>query len=180
MKRRLFNLASAVSLLLCATTVAAWLDSHFYTHAIWCSRPTWSVGVLSKQGGFIVHSTGRIARPGWIRLRKRTDNSRWPLHYEELFDHHAFGFGYAAGKPTSAGPSHGFAVPYWLPAGLFAMTAWRAWRRGRYSATGVCPICRYDLRATPDRCPECGTVTKQFRKPPHNLPIQRAGGSGML
>jgi hypothetical protein len=52
-------------------------------------------------------------------------------------------------------------IPYWklvlltlIPPAIWVRSAWIA--RGR-ARRGLCDHCGYDLRATRDRCPECGT-----------------------
>lgn len=57
-------------------------------------------------------------------------------------------------------------VPFWglLLATLVLPVAWvahrriRTWASHRPRPRGICSTCGYDLRATPDRCPECGRI----------------------
>lgn len=64
------------------------------------------------------------------------------------------------GKPALAYAA--LVMPYWSLVVLFmALPLWigvrilrRRWDRNR----GLCSSCGYELRATPERCPECGRV----------------------
>jgi predicted amidophosphoribosyltransferase len=55
---------------------------------------------------------------------------------------------------------HLFGVPHWviLPAlaALPAIAVRRLWTARRRATLGRCASCGYDLRASPERCPECG------------------------
>jgi hypothetical protein len=185
MRRWLFTVLSALSLslslLLLVATVTFWvrstrsgdiLDGRIADSDFWISSVDGAIH-LSQVTGW---SQPSRHNPGPRKLFWQWQGSRRDDHVPatDAPRRRAGGFEYTTGTyPYSK--DYGFKagsqwyryiiVPYWsltcafalLPA-LAAGTWWRRLRRRRSTRRGMCPACGYDLRATPGRCPECGTV----------------------
>jgi hypothetical protein len=57
-----------------------------------------------------------------------------------------------------------FRLPWWLICLVTSIAPavwWLKHKRRKREFPGHCPNCNYDLRATPDGCPECRQVIKQ-------------------
>jgi hypothetical protein len=166
MKRRLFNLAAAVSLGMMLASVAMWM---------W----TYRIGrAIDFNGDYTVdgmHDALHVgAHRGWLKLTRLADlGSEYPqaartIHLES----------YWSDATTAASAAHvgvfyldsrhlvtgwwSVGVQFWLLAiltGVFPLFWFvRYWRNRTRLSGGRCAHCGYDLRATPERCPECGTA----------------------
>jgi hypothetical protein len=87
------------------------------------------------------------------------------------YGHNAAGFAYGryVGRVSrspdgswSQRRQYTLSTPHWFAALVLALpaAAWafRRHRLRRRRSAGLCPACGYDLRASADRCPECGAV----------------------
>ena len=165
-RRRLFTLASALSLLLCAVVCVLWVRSYWRQDYV-------GYDLRGEQNGIdrIVWSSNW----GWmwvVRCRDDTLLSSLPTHdfywdsakaLRSLVESQGFAVDWEWQVTGTTGPWEvGVYLPHWFVALLAAVppVAWQisARRRRHMLAPGLCPACGYDLRATPDRCPECGTA----------------------
>jgi hypothetical protein len=188
--RILFNSATAVSLVLCFATAGLWVRGYLVTDSwfvqTWTvegDRSRWTQDTLRcGRGGFgmariVQYFDSKEAAALMARYESLPTHSATSAKYPDFnfgdtpvwggFKHGAFAHD-DAGAPAVQRPPKVYGwqwvVPLWavVPplAILPAVSAWRLFRRWRRVGVGCCPICGYDLRATPDRCPECGTIAR--------------------
>jgi hypothetical protein len=169
----MFNVLAGTSLLLCAATTACWILSFFFAPVIEWVNPLGTVVldydcVLGEMGVYrTTNDSAATISPGhqsfsmnWTSPRSLDQNA----HYFGPFAHYNFrflGFGaYSIEVPSSGHHIVYVFWPCWIITliSLFLPTVWIL--RHRQGLAGHCRHCGYDLRATPNRCPECGTAVK--------------------
>ena len=186
MIRRLLNLLTALSLLLCVAVVVLWILSYslrpevshvgFDRRAValhngsvqfyWLKRfelvpvpqtPGVPAAVLGKPLPYLADRPGwHVGAPGKHQL---------PAASRAVVVRPLANLGGGAVPHPGVISGGGFEASVWPLAALTAVlpTLWIVRRRGaaaaaRRAACGLCPSCGYDLRATTGRCPECGTI----------------------
>src|SRR5688572_1827230 len=169
-KRRLFTLLSALSLLAFVAVVVLWIRSYsVQDHFDWTGkRASAALGSLPGYLYLATSNTGSAhvgAEAGWHYARIPLDDELRAWAAEDA--PRISGGGFRVRREQSTGRqgrtvwSTSVAVSYWAFALVTSVCpAWFAVRwlidQRRRGLTHLCPSCGYDLRASPDRCPECG------------------------
>jgi hypothetical protein len=193
-RRCLFTVLSVLSLLLCVATTALWVRSYLRHDAITRNDYIVHEGMEPGDRDLTVHSvrgeigfgiciespilSQRIREEGWrFRSAKALESST--LRDFQGDARRFFGFT-SCTYDDGILYYHAIAVPHWffaltfsiLPA-VYLRAAIRSRRRRR---AGLCPTCGYDLRATHDRCPECGTAAGavDLCAPARNAPKEKS------
>ena len=84
-------------------------------------------------------------------------------------------------QATFAGADYRYVIPYWaimivsaIAPSIVARRFIRRLRENKRAKAGLCRKCGYDLRATRQRCPECGTMAASISNPVATSPsLQR-------
>jgi hypothetical protein len=180
MTSRLFTLAAALSLLLCVATVVLWVRSYHSAIAIPFRYHNQRWEISSLHGRLVVENIPQQMFE-MVRLRDgRANLSRLQRAYQGTFISAKFDFGTAVDAehavdirdalrlenrrmdqllaiPPTSPASHSVSFVILLIAMMVLPLCRAVMPRKRKPVIGQCTKCGYDLRASKDRCPECGT-----------------------
>ena len=206
MIRRLFNIACALSLMLCAAAAALWVRSYkqpdsltFRKHGslwevafrdgrLWCSNEPQreaerqrlqqaihelealklKLGELSEKQYDLDAQLRRDRSHAELLMELQIammNNYRRMSAVDNLIEQVRYNH-----KPLSAKFSQSVPCGVAVAATATLPGTWATWaalaliRRTLRRKRKLCPVCGYDLRATPERCPECGTPRPQKAK----------------
>jgi hypothetical protein len=137
-----FNMLAGVSLLLCVGLTGLWGRSYFRTDWVFEGR---RVQVWHKKGVITIENWPEFwaierAQKEWIN----TGDTSMPPPIAR-FEYWRYKLPHAL-----------FILPTTVLPMIWTLR-FRKSRRALRARSGLCARCSYDLRATPDRCPECGT-----------------------
>jgi len=173
MPRRLFTVTSAVSLVLCVATMVLWVRSYAVADKVSWSWEDRQVAFCPSRGRLHLSWQWAYSPGGFHESVRRHYEENLPREYETETNWSGrqvrvagFHFGTQMGI---SGAWYSAYLPMWFLTAVLAIgPVWRCclWWRGVARKIELaemllahrCSKCGYDLRATPDRCPECGTV----------------------
>lgn len=178
MIRRLFAAVSVIFLMMCIGALVLWVRSYSIYDSWFYFRPTGGFCELSSGYericlewgkspiplGGMTHSEDQIVAgmaPPWgktnaMGFRLEVNQKRTAYGVAKV-DGQTSAVAYP-GTPLGASWSSLMVIPYWGLCLPLAAMAWSTLRLSRRSAAaGRCLTCGYDLRASKNRCPECGT-----------------------
>jgi 4-amino-4-deoxy-L-arabinose transferase-like glycosyltransferase len=163
LRRWLFNSTAAISLLLCVATAGLWVRSYFVQPSPAEYSDIWSFDAGNGNDGYAAIYKGLFTL---VYIDAKAGPARW----FEMFtfttavfslDHHYGCDGWNAFYYYTA-----VDIRLWLicalSAGIPILHIAQKFA-SRSVSPGHCFACGYDLRATPDRCPECGTVPERIK-----------------
>src|SRR5262245_25057385 len=163
-KRRLFNLLAVVSLVLCLASLVLWIrDSRHFDYAAISSSSRLFVCTTFPGGLKFSSWPGQGQGRAGFRFRSFRYNlpdasGQWISPPQVSWA--MLGFDFKSTPSTPAGIE--LSVPFWFLTALFLTLpltlVFRSVRRRRRRGQGQCAHCGYDLRASKDRCPECGAA----------------------
>jgi hypothetical protein len=161
--RYLFTLCAVASLLLCVAVCGLWARSHRRADVVgW--KPNYEVCSIQSYCGklFVFANLAGSGDPGerdWFGCKSAPVED--VSEYYDMIEYAARWQG--PGGFSSIRLPRGLRiliVPHWAAAAaaMLLPATWvaRQINRRRRVRRGHCPTCGYDLRASPERCPECG------------------------